>query len=84
MDVKTEKGRPVKQEPRSGSTVPPQAVKGTIAVNGKEGKDFPEIRSSSIDVNGTPNWPAAGKPITGLDIDAGMLFTAIQARRAYY
>ena len=61
---------PVKQEQRTGSTVPPATVKGTLTHDGKEGKDFPEIRTSKIEVNGTPIWPATDKLITDIDVDA--------------
>ena len=64
-------GTPVRQEQRT-SSAQPTAVKGTLAHDGKEGKDFPEIRSSKLDVNGTPTWPANGKPITAVDIDADL------------
>ncbi|KAK3714945.1 hypothetical protein LTR37_007435 [Vermiconidia calcicola] len=62
---------PVKQEQRAGSTQP-TAVKGTLTHDGKEGKDFPGVRISKVDVNGTPIWPANGKPITEVDIDADL------------
>ncbi|KAF7194119.1 Pre-mRNA polyadenylation factor fip1 [Pseudocercospora fuligena] len=57
---------------RAGSAAPPTAVKGTLTHNGKEGQDFPEIRTSKLDVNAIPTWPANGKPITELDIDADL------------
>ena len=62
----------VKQEARSGSTAPPTAIKTTLTYNGKEGNDFPGIQTSKVDVNGTPTWPANGKPITEVDIDADL------------
>ena len=63
-----QRGTPVPQERRTGSTQP-KAIKGTLTHDGKEGKDFPGIRSSKIDVDGTPTWPANGKAITEVDID---------------
>lgn len=63
---------PLKHEPRSGSTAPPAAVRGTVTYNGKEGKDFPEIRTSKLDLNATPTWPDNGKPITDVDLDADL------------
>jgi pre-mRNA 3'-end-processing factor FIP1 len=47
-------------------------VKGTFTHDGKEGKDFPEVRTSQVDVNSIPTWPANGKPITEVDIDADL------------
>ncbi|KAK5165476.1 uncharacterized protein LTR77_009005 [Saxophila tyrrhenica] len=62
---------PVKHEQRTASTQP-TAVRTTLTHDGKEGKDFPEIRSSKVDVSTTPAWPANNKPITELDIDADL------------
>lgn len=38
----------------------------------KDGSKYPEIRTSSIDVNATPTWDPAGKLITDVDIDADL------------
>ncbi len=48
----------------------PTAVKGAITYDGKEGKDFPEFRTSKVDVAANPTWPSSAKPITELDLDA--------------
>jgi pre-mRNA 3'-end-processing factor FIP1 len=61
----------VKQEQRGGSTQP-TAVKGTLTHDGKPGSEFPEVRTSRVDINGIPTWPANGKPITEVDIDADL------------
>ncbi|KAF2483191.1 hypothetical protein BDY17DRAFT_323945 [Neohortaea acidophila] len=64
---------PVKSEQRAPSTstpAPPTSIKGILNHDGKEGKDFPEHRHSKVDVTATPTWPATGKPITELDLDA--------------
>lgn len=37
----------------------------------KPGSAYPEVRTSNIDVNATPIYEPAGKPITELDVDAG-------------
>ncbi|KAI5362801.1 putative pre-mRNA polyadenylation factor Fip1 domain-containing protein [Septoria linicola] len=58
--------------PRAGSAAPSAAaVKGTLTHNGKQGRDFPETRTSQLDVNQIPNW-VNGKPITAVDIDADL------------
>ncbi|KAK4617609.1 Pre-mRNA polyadenylation factor [Fulvia fulva] len=60
---------PIKTE---GSTAPPTQVKTTLTHNGKEGKDFPEVRSKNpVDVNAIPTW-TNGKPLTAVDIDADL------------
>lgn len=57
--------------PPSQQQQPP--TKATLTHAGKEGKDFPAIRTSTLDVNATPLWPDAnGKPITEVDIDADL------------
>lgn len=38
----------------------------------QSGKAYPEIRSSKIDVNSNPVFPAAGKPVTDIEIDADL------------
>ncbi|KAK4994250.1 Cleavage polyadenylation factor subunit fip1 [Elasticomyces elasticus] len=38
----------------------------------KSGADYPEVHTSKVDVDGTPIWGPAGKPITELDIDADL------------
>lgn len=40
--------------------------------NGKEGKDFPEVRTSTVDTDADPVWPADDKRITDVDIDADL------------
>ena len=70
-EVKTARsGTPTKQEQRTGSSQP-TAVKSTLTHDGKEGRDFPEVRTSKVDVDGTPTW-ANGKAITEVDIDADL------------
>ncbi|KAM0717088.1 hypothetical protein Q7P37_006940 [Cladosporium fusiforme] len=46
--------------------------KGAPTHAGKEGKDFPQIRTSTINLEANPNWPGVNKPITLLDIDADL------------
>ncbi|KAK3051961.1 hypothetical protein LTR09_006915 [Extremus antarcticus] len=72
-DIKAARsGTPIKQEqPQSGSAQP-TAIKSTLTHDGKEGKDFPEVRSSKVEVDSIPTWPANGKPITEVDIDADL------------
>ncbi|GIZ41481.1 hypothetical protein CKM354_000478400 [Cercospora kikuchii] len=66
-------GTPVKREdaPRAGSAAPPTAIKGVLTHNSKEGKDFPEVRTSQLDINQVPVW-TNGKPIVAVDIDADL------------
>ena len=60
---------PIKTE---GSAALPTQVRTTLTHNGKEGKDFPEVRSKNpIDVNAIPIW-TNGKPLTAVDIDADL------------
>jgi len=47
-------------------------VRGAPTHHGKEGKDFPQVRTSTVDLNANPNWPGVNKPITLLDIDADL------------
>lgn len=63
-----------KQESTHQLSIAPHldTVKGTLTYDGKEGKDFPEVRTSTIDVNAIPVWPGANKPITDLDLDADL------------
>ncbi|KAI7695469.1 hypothetical protein KC353_g17853 [Hortaea werneckii] len=77
--IKAEKsGTPVPKQERSGSAAPvqqPQTTKGSFTYAGKEGKDFPEIRTSHLDLNTIPQWPASNGPpklLTDLDIDADL------------
>ncbi|SMQ54210.1 unnamed protein product [Zymoseptoria tritici ST99CH_3D1] len=57
---------------RRDSSAAPNTIKTTLTHNNKEGKDFPALRHSAVDVNDTPIWPANGKPITSIDIDADL------------
>lgn len=38
----------------------------------KPGTDYPEVRTSSVDVNADPTYDPAGKPVTQLDFDADL------------
>jgi pre-mRNA 3'-end-processing factor FIP1 len=75
-------GTPARKEdaPRAGSAAPtapttaaaaPATVKGTLTYNGREGKDFPEVRTGQLDVDQIPTW-TNGKPIIAVDIDADL------------
>ena len=44
----------------------------------RPGSSFPAIKTSSIDIDAKPVYEATGKPITDIDMDAGML--AISSR----
>ncbi|QIW99699.1 hypothetical protein AMS68_005217 [Peltaster fructicola] len=54
------------------STSEQPATKSELLHDGKEGKDFPEYRTSNVDVEEEALWPANGKKITDLDIDADL------------
>lgn len=54
------------------STTNTTTYKGAPTHAGKEGKDFPQIRTSTINLSANPTWPGANKPITLLDIDADL------------
>ena len=45
----------------------------------RPGSSFPAIKTSSIDIDAKPIYEATGKPITDIDMDAGM--PAISSRR---
>ncbi|TKA33713.1 hypothetical protein B0A50_00549 [Salinomyces thailandicus] len=69
----------IKQD-RSNSAAPaqqPQAQpKGSLTYAGKEGKDFPETRTSHLELHTIPQWPASNGPpklLTDLDIDADLV-----------
>ncbi|GAB7331040.1 hypothetical protein MBLNU13_g02535t1 [Cladosporium sp. NU13] len=47
-------------------------LRGAPTHAGKEGKDFPQIRTSTVNLTANPNWPGVNKPITLLDIDADL------------
>jgi pre-mRNA 3'-end-processing factor FIP1 len=47
-------------------------LKGAPTHNGKEGKDYPQVRTSTVNLAANPNWPGVNKPITLLDIDADL------------
>lgn len=47
-------------------------LKGAPIHAGKEGKDFPQVRTSTVNLTANPNWPGVNKPITLLDIDADL------------
>jgi pre-mRNA 3'-end-processing factor FIP1 len=38
----------------------------------QSGKSYPEVRTSTIDVNGNPVYPPVGKPITEIEADADL------------
>ncbi|KAF1821660.1 uncharacterized protein K489DRAFT_340920, partial [Dissoconium aciculare CBS 342.82] len=63
--------QPLKVE--SQRSAAPSATKGVLTHGGKEGKDFPEVRTSSIDVEANPIWGGDnGKPLMEVDIDADL------------
>jgi pre-mRNA 3'-end-processing factor FIP1 len=47
-------------------------VRGAPTHAGKEGKDYPQVRTSTVNLSANPNWPGVNKPITLLDIDADL------------
>lgn len=47
-------------------------TQGAPTHGGKEGKDFPQIRTSRLELNANPTWPGANKPLTFLDIDTDL------------
>ncbi|KAM0691980.1 hypothetical protein Q7P36_008181 [Cladosporium allicinum] len=65
---------PSKVQKTEHATATPGAttVRGAPTHHGKEGKDFPQVRTSNVDLNANPNWPGVNKPITLLDIDADL------------
>jgi len=47
----------------------------------KSGKSYPEVRTSTIEVNGNPTYAPIGKPITDIEIDADLAETEKPWRR---
>lgn len=60
------------QKTEHASTPAVPTTQGAPTHGGKEGKDFPQIRTSKLDLNANPTWPGANKPLTFLDIDADL------------
>ncbi|KAL9088453.1 MAG: hypothetical protein Q9165_006177 [Trypethelium subeluteriae] len=62
-------------EKPSQSTAPPKATDTPqttrAAIPNKSGANYPEVRTSSVDVEANPTYPPTGKPITDIDIDTG-------------
>jgi len=58
----------------------PPAIKRETASQGpsleKPGHEYPEVHTSTIDIDGNPIYTPASKPVTDLDFDAGELFTS--------
>ena len=74
--VKPELNRAISID-RPGSRALPTTVKSEVQTRittpQKPGYEFPEVHTSTVDVNGLPVYAPAGKPITDLDFDAGKL-----------
>ncbi|KAJ4352285.1 uncharacterized protein N0V89_007633 [Didymosphaeria variabile] len=61
------------EAPPQASTTPSQAARTTAPqVPTQPGTAYPAIRSSTIDVNGDPVYPPAGKPISQVVMDADL------------
>ncbi|KAH9827283.1 Fip1 motif, partial [Teratosphaeria destructans] len=65
------------ETPRTSSVAPTTTTTittkgGTLTHNGKQGKDFPAHRTSTLDFSRIPTWPDPRKPLTDLDIDADL------------
>ncbi|KAL9062207.1 MAG: hypothetical protein Q9157_009128, partial [Trypethelium eluteriae] len=52
------------------TTDTPQTTRAAIPT--KSGANYPEVRTSSVDVEANPTYPPAGKPITDIDIDTDL------------
>nr|OQO16440.1 hypothetical protein B0A51_14828 [Rachicladosporium sp. CCFEE 5018] len=65
--------RPPPSKIRKLSPFPAQTTTSTLPThNGKEGKDFPSLRTSTLDLSANPSFPPINKPITYLDIDVDL------------
>ncbi|GAB7355926.1 hypothetical protein MBLNU459_g6568t1 [Dothideomycetes sp. NU459] len=58
------------QQPPALKTEPSQTNKVTVSL--RDGSNYPEVRSSKIDVNAVPTWDPAGKLITEIDMDVDL------------
>jgi pre-mRNA 3'-end-processing factor FIP1 len=55
-----------------GSTASKQVGTTKSQVTLLSGKSYPEVRTSTVDVNANPDFPSLGKPITEVEIDADL------------
>ncbi|KAF2645590.1 hypothetical protein P280DRAFT_442240 [Massarina eburnea CBS 473.64] len=61
------------RDPSDQTSTPAQAPRATIPqLQGQPGTAYPAVKSSSIDVNADPAYPALGKSILQVDIDADL------------
>ncbi|KAF2268809.1 hypothetical protein CC78DRAFT_565259 [Lojkania enalia] len=61
------------EAPPKQTSAPPQAAAGTVPqLPSQPGTAYPPVRSSTIDVNADPVYPAVGKPISQIDMDADL------------
>ncbi|KAK6395183.1 hypothetical protein LTR95_019553, partial [Oleoguttula sp. CCFEE 5521] len=69
--------RPPPSKVRKLSPLPSTSTRATTTTtlpthNGKEGKEFPSLRTSTLDLSANPSFPPINKPITYLEIDADL------------
>lgn len=62
----------IRSPPPTGAPKAEVDASGKAQVSLKSGKDFPEHRFSTVNVDANPVYPAVGKPITELEIDADL------------
>lgn len=75
--VKAEPSRAIsieKPPPRLQSATVKAETPSRAALPQKPGNQYPEVHTSTIDVNAVPTYGPSGKPITDVDIDAGTYF----------
>jgi pre-mRNA 3'-end-processing factor FIP1 len=60
------------EHPTATPSANTNTARGAPTHAGKEGKDYPQIRTSTVNLAANPNWPGVNKPITQLDIDADL------------
>ena len=65
-------GVPPKAEPSPALKAEPP-LKTSTPVS-RPGSSYPPVKTSKIDVDAKPIYELTGKPITEVDMDAGMLF----------
>ena len=72
--LRSQPGRAPSTDPGVGRNDSP-AIKNEVSTResqSKPGSSFPEVRLSNIDIDAKPIYDATGKPITNIDMDAGM------------
>ncbi|KAI9675241.1 MAG: pre-mRNA 3-end-processing factor fip1l1 [Bathelium mastoideum] len=80
--LQSEAPRPASERPSQTPAPPKQtdtALPSRIAGPTKSGASYPEVRTSTVDVEPNPIHQPTGKPITEVDIDAGSFLAFVSS-----